>query len=320
MGVDGFRSTSRPRSAATGGGDFDARAPTAHRDHVRSGPAALQADRRTVGCDRGRLPGRAASASSGRSGTTDYRNNTRRFWNGEHRGARHRLPPRRLRGHVRDNRRPWASINFVTAHDGFTAADLVSYARKHNEANGEDNRDGTDHNDSVNHGVEGPTDDPVDHRGPAPARPGTAGHAAAVDRHTDAAPRRRTRPHPRRQQQRVLRSRRHTRGTTPGRSTGHAPTRRSPHTSPALLAPAPRRPGAAPARVLRGPAHDPPAIPTSCGSAPTAPNSTTRAGTTTPAAPCRRGSTAPTSAPTPKTGTSSPTTAGCSSCTRADPP
>ncbi|QKT11988.1 MULTISPECIES: glycogen debranching protein GlgX [unclassified Rhodococcus (in: high G+C Gram-positive bacteria)] len=57
-------------------------------------------------------------------------------------------------------RRPGASINFVTAHDGFTLADLVSYDEKHNAANGEDNRDGESHNRSWNCGVEGPTDDP----------------------------------------------------------------------------------------------------------------------------------------------------------------
>src|SRR5581483_9471430 len=58
-----------------------------------------------------------------------------------------------------DGRLPIASINFVTAHDGFTLRDLVSYESKHNEANGEDNRDGSDHNDSRNWGAEGPTDD-----------------------------------------------------------------------------------------------------------------------------------------------------------------
>ncbi|NYF97304.1 glycogen debranching protein GlgX [Janibacter cremeus] len=58
-------------------------------------------------------------------------------------------------------RTPLASVNFVTAHDGFTLADLVSYGEKHNEANGEDNRDGSDHNLSWNHGAEGPTDDEV---------------------------------------------------------------------------------------------------------------------------------------------------------------
>jgi isoamylase len=57
-------------------------------------------------------------------------------------------------------RRPSASVNFVTCHDGFTLLDLVSYNQKHNEANGEDNRDGSDDNRSWNCGVEGPTDDP----------------------------------------------------------------------------------------------------------------------------------------------------------------
>jgi glycogen operon protein len=56
-------------------------------------------------------------------------------------------------------RRTYASVNFVTAHDGFSLTDLVSYSHKHNEANGEDNRDGTDDNRSANWGVEGPTDD-----------------------------------------------------------------------------------------------------------------------------------------------------------------
>jgi isoamylase len=59
-----------------------------------------------------------------------------------------------------DGRRPFASINFITAHDGFPLRDLVSYNEKHNEANGEDNKDGTDDNRSWNCGVEGPTDDP----------------------------------------------------------------------------------------------------------------------------------------------------------------
>jgi isoamylase len=62
--------------------------------------------------------------------------------------------------YARTGRRPYASINFVTAHDGFCLRDLVSYNYKHNEANGEDNRDGADNNLSWNCGVEGPTDDP----------------------------------------------------------------------------------------------------------------------------------------------------------------
>ncbi|HET9717030.1 MAG TPA: glycogen debranching protein GlgX [Pseudolabrys sp.] len=60
----------------------------------------------------------------------------------------------------RRGRKPWASVNFITAHDGFTLNDLVSYNDKHNEANGEDNRDGSSNNHSYNYGVEGPTEDP----------------------------------------------------------------------------------------------------------------------------------------------------------------
>src|SRR5262249_57024417 len=61
----------------------------------------------------------------------------------------------------RAGRRPTASVNLITVHDGFTLRDLVSYNTKHNEANGESNRDGTDDNRSWNCGVEGPTDDPA---------------------------------------------------------------------------------------------------------------------------------------------------------------
>ena len=91
-----------------------------------------------------------------------YRDTIRRFWKGD-------------KGLVADvasrvagssdifgyrGRRPWASINFVSVHDGFTLQDLVSYNAKHNESNGEANRDGTDVNYSWNYGVEGPSDDP----------------------------------------------------------------------------------------------------------------------------------------------------------------
>ncbi|MGI9017761.1 MAG: glycogen debranching protein GlgX [Euzebya sp.] len=62
--------------------------------------------------------------------------------------------------YAHNGRRPYASINFITSHDGFTMADLVSYDRKHNDANLDDNSSGEDHNRSNNHGVEGPTDDP----------------------------------------------------------------------------------------------------------------------------------------------------------------
>jgi glycogen operon protein len=91
-----------------------------------------------------------------------YRDTVRRYWKGDE-GQLAELGYR-LTGssdlYQRDGRRPSASINFVVAHDGFTLNDLVSYNEKHNEANGEDNRDGANDNHSWNHGVEGPTDDP----------------------------------------------------------------------------------------------------------------------------------------------------------------
>lgn len=92
-----------------------------------------------------------------------YRDTVRSFWRGDE-GQVGRLAGKLLASSdvfERRGRRPWASVNFVTAHDGFTLADVVSYERKHNEANGEDNRDGHDHNVSRNWGVEGPTDDPA---------------------------------------------------------------------------------------------------------------------------------------------------------------
>lgn len=91
-----------------------------------------------------------------------YRDTVRRFWRGE-RGQASDLGFR-LSGSSDlfedDGREPQASINFVTAHDGFTLRDLVTYAQKHNEANGEDNHDGNEDNLSDNHGIEGPTADP----------------------------------------------------------------------------------------------------------------------------------------------------------------
>ena len=91
-----------------------------------------------------------------------YRDTVRDFWRGE--DATVGEFASRITGsadlYQHSGRRPVASINFVTAHDGFTINDLVSYNEKHNEANGEDNNDGESHNRSWNCGVEGPTDDP----------------------------------------------------------------------------------------------------------------------------------------------------------------
>ncbi|KWW99565.1 Glycogen debranching enzyme [Carbonactinospora thermoautotrophica] len=92
-----------------------------------------------------------------------FRDSVRDYW----RGARNdvRDLAYRLSGssdlYEDDGRRPYASINYVTAHDGFTLRDLVTYERKHNKANGENNRDGTEDNRSCNYGVEGETDDPA---------------------------------------------------------------------------------------------------------------------------------------------------------------
>ncbi|QIB33761.1 glycogen debranching protein GlgX [Ancylobacter pratisalsi] len=92
----------------------------------------------------------------------DYRDVVRQFWC----GSEGLLPSFATRFAAsadifsEGRRRPWSSVNFITAHDGFTLHDLVSYNDKHNEANGEDNRDGHDDNRSWNCGVEGETDDP----------------------------------------------------------------------------------------------------------------------------------------------------------------
>ena len=90
-----------------------------------------------------------------------YRDTVRRFWKGD--GGMLSDFAYRLTGssdlYQFDGRKPYASINFVTAHDGFTMCDLVSYNQKHNEANGDNNTDGANDNDSWNMGAEGPTDD-----------------------------------------------------------------------------------------------------------------------------------------------------------------
>jgi isoamylase len=92
-----------------------------------------------------------------------YRDAVRRFWKGE--GGAVSEFATRLSGssdlYEQSGRLPYASINFITCHDGFTLQDLVSYNRKHNEANGENNRDGADDNFSWNHGVEGSSSDPA---------------------------------------------------------------------------------------------------------------------------------------------------------------
>jgi glycogen operon protein len=91
-----------------------------------------------------------------------FRDEVRCYWRGDAKQTRHLAT--RLSGssdlYLRDGRKPFHSINFITSHDGFTLKDLVSYERKHNEENGEQNRDGGDNNNSANYGVEGPAENP----------------------------------------------------------------------------------------------------------------------------------------------------------------
>ena len=106
----------------------------------------------------GSFPGQRFSEWNGR-----FRDDVRRYWRGD--GGMAGAFASRLCGSAdiyrHAGKQPLHSINFVTCHDGFTLNDLVSYRDKHNEANGESNRDGSDHNLSANHGVEGETDDPA---------------------------------------------------------------------------------------------------------------------------------------------------------------
>jgi glycogen operon protein len=92
-----------------------------------------------------------------------YRDNVRRYWRGDQKETRYLAT--RLSGssdlYLRDGRKPFHSINFITSHDGFTLMDMVSYNGKHNENNDEGNCDGSDNNNSFNYGYEGSTLDPV---------------------------------------------------------------------------------------------------------------------------------------------------------------
>jgi isoamylase len=106
----------------------------------------------------GAFPSRRWSEWNGR-----YRDEVRRFWRGDP-GMLGALASRLCGSadlYQRAGREPFNSINFITCHDGFTLNDVVSYRRKHNEANGEANRDGPEENYSENYGIEGPTDDPA---------------------------------------------------------------------------------------------------------------------------------------------------------------
>ncbi len=118
-----------------------------------------------------------------------YRDDVRKFWRGDS-GLRGALAAR-LQGSAdvfdHQHRRPWASINFITAHDGFTLQDWVSYNHKHNEANGEDNQDGNNDNESNNWGVEGPDRRCAGARATRARQARDAGDAAVLARYPDVA-------------------------------------------------------------------------------------------------------------------------------------
>ena len=205
MHVDGFRfdlGTILARETHgfdEGGGFLDA----CRQDPVLS---AGQTDRRALGLRARRLSGRPLSARLGRMERPLSATPCARIWKGDE-GMLADFATR-ITGSGRSfnqrGRKPWASVNFITAHDGFTLNDLVSYNDKHNEANGEDNRDGHSNNHSWNYGVEGPTDDPEIVALRERQKRNLLGDAAVVARHADAARRRRIRPHAARQQQRLL--------------------------------------------------------------------------------------------------------------------
>lgn len=167
MGVDGFRfdlAATLGRSDAHGGG-FDRQAPLFQaiaQDPVLSRVKLIAEpwDIGPGGYQLGAFPPPFCEWND------RFRDGVRRFW----RGDPGRAPDlaERLTGSARQfdhsGRGPWASVNFITAHDGFTLADLNAYADKHNLANGEDNRDGHSENYSDNFGTEGPSDDPALHR------------------------------------------------------------------------------------------------------------------------------------------------------------
>ena len=159
MGVDGFRFD---LAAALARVDDDFNEHASFLDAVAQDPVLSRAkliaepwDTGADGYQLGRFPPAWAEWND------RYRDSVRRFW----RGDAAQLPElaTRLSGSAdlfdKRGRRPWASINYVTSHDGFTLNDLVSFNEKHNDANGESNRDGQTANLSLNYGVEGPTND-----------------------------------------------------------------------------------------------------------------------------------------------------------------
>ena len=210
-----------------------------------------------------------------------YRDTVRDYWRGEP-GSMGDFASR-LSGssdlYEHSGRKPIASVNFVTAHDGFTIRDLVSYNEKHNEANGEGNNDGESHNRSWNCGVEGPTDDEHVAGAAGPPAAQLPGHAAALPGRADDPARRRARPHPAGQQQRLLPGQRAVldglgpRGLAAGAARVHQAGGQAAQRAPGVPAP--------PVLRRRGHPRRGRASPTSSGSPPTARTWRTTTGATT---------------------------------------
>ncbi|MCD6735169.1 MAG: glycogen debranching protein GlgX [Burkholderiaceae bacterium] len=160
MHVDGFRFDLAPALARAAGG---VESWNSLFDVIRQDPVLSRAKLIAEPWDVGAGGYRVGNFPMGWAEWNDrYRDGMRTYWKGD--GGAIGEFARRLTGssdlYGRSGRRPHASINFVTSHDGFTLADLVSYNERHNEANGEGGADGHNHNLSWNCGVEGPTDDP----------------------------------------------------------------------------------------------------------------------------------------------------------------
>ena len=162
LGVDGFRFDLGTTLGRDRDGAFRRDAPLLQalaQDPVLGGLKLIAEpwDLGPHGYQQGRLPAPLAMWND------RFRDCVRRFWRGDE-AILPELAGRLLGSadlYEQAGRRPWASVNLITSHDGFTLADLVSYAQRHNEANGEGNRDGHHDNLSANHGAEGPTDDPA---------------------------------------------------------------------------------------------------------------------------------------------------------------
>jgi len=162
MEVDGFRFDLATALARGASAEFDARC--AFLASLQQDPVLARTKLIAEPWDLGEGGYRLGGFPPGWAEWNDrYRDTVRRFWRADP-GVVSELATRMTGSSDvfdRSGRRPWASVNTLTTHDGFTLADLVSYDAKHNEANPHDNQDGSDHNLSSNCGVEGPTDDPA---------------------------------------------------------------------------------------------------------------------------------------------------------------